>query len=202
MSETSVEDEEEKSGGGLLKIILIVLVVLLLMVGTAVGTMFATGFFDEKPESEDPEAALLAAEAEMEETEEQLASAQQGPKTAEIDQKFVISYYKFEDAFQVNLKGSKKMMQAKLGVSTHFDNDIMFAEGDGAPGWIPKHLIGIRAAILKLLRNVAAVKFETQEGETEVLEEIRMVINEQLEKHEKTTSAPIEEVYFTELIVQ
>ena len=201
MSETSVEDDEEKSGGGLLKIILIVLVVLLLMVGTAVGTMFATGFFDEKPESEDPEAALLAAEAEMEETEEQLASAQ-GPKTAEIDQKFVISYYKFEDAFQVNLKGSKKMMQAKLGVSTHFDNDIMFAEGDGAAGWIPKHLIGIRAAILKLLRNVAAVKFETQEGETEVLEEIRMVINEQLEKHEKTTSAPIEEVYFTELIVQ
>ena len=78
----------------------------------------------------------------------------------------------------------------------------MFAEGDGAAGWIPKHLIGIRAAILKLLRNVAAVKFETQEGETEVLEEIRMVINEQLEKHEKTTSAPIEEVYFTELIVQ
>ena len=201
MSETSVEDEEEKSGGGLLKIILIVLVVLLLMVGTAVGTMFATGFFDEKPESEDPEAALLAAEAEMEETEEQLASAQ-GPKTAEIDQKFVISYYKFEDAFQVNLKGSKKMMQAKLGVSTHFDNDIMFAEGDGAAGWIPKHLIGIRAAILKLLRNVAAVKFETQEGETEVLEEIRMVINEQLEEHEKTTAAPIEKVYFTELIVQ
>ena len=50
MSETSVEDDDEKSGGGLLKIILIVLVVLLLMVGTAVGTMFATGFFDEKPE--------------------------------------------------------------------------------------------------------------------------------------------------------
>ena len=201
MSETSVEDDDEKSGGGLLKIILIVLVVLLLMVGTAVGTMFATGFFDEKPESEDPEAALLAAEAEMEETEEQLASAQ-GPKTAEIDQKFVISYYKFEDAFQVNLKGSKKMMQAKLGVSTHFDNDIMFAEGDGAAGWIPKHLIGIRAAILKLLRNVAAVKFETQEGETEVLEEIRMVINEQLEQHEKTLSEPIKDVFFSSLIVQ
>jgi flagellar FliL protein len=201
MSETSTEDEEEKSGGGLLKIILIALVVLLLMVGTAVGTMFATGFFDEKPESEDPEAALQDIEAEIEETDGQVAAVQ-GPKTAEIDQKFVISYYKFEDAFQVNLKGSKKMMQAKLGVSTHFDKDIMFADGDGEAGWIPKHLIGIRAAILKLLRNVAAAKFETQDGETEVLEEIRMVINEQLETHEKTTSAPIEEVYFTELIVQ
>ena len=201
MSETSTEDEEEKSGGGLLKIILIALVVLLLMVGTAVGTMFATGFFDEKPESEDPEAALQDIESEIEETDGQVTAAK-GPKTAEIDQKFVISYYKFEDAFQVNLKGSKKMMQAKLGVSTHFDNDIMFADGDGEAGWIPKHLIGIRAAILKLLRNVPAAKFESQDGETEVLEEIRMVINEQLEKHEKTTSAPIEEVYFSELIVQ
>lgn len=54
MSETAVDAEEEKKGGGLVKIILIVIAVLLLVVGTAVGTMFATGFFDEKPENEDP----------------------------------------------------------------------------------------------------------------------------------------------------
>ena len=49
MSETAVDAEEEKKGGGLVKIILIVVAVLLLVVATAVGTMFATGFFDEKP---------------------------------------------------------------------------------------------------------------------------------------------------------
>ena len=42
----------------------------------------------------------------------------------------------------------------------------------------------------------------TDEGQQELLEELRLVINENLEKYEKTTSAPIEEVYFTELIIQ
>jgi len=198
MSDVEVDTEEEKSGGGLIKIILIVVAALLLIVVTAVGTMFATGFFDEKPE--DPEATLQDLETELEETEEIVAGP--GPKTAEIEQKFLISYYTFADAFQVNLKNSKKVMQAKLGVSTYFDEDTMFQDEDGAQGWIPRHLVGIRASVLKVLRNVSADKIESESGEMEVLEEVRMVINEHLEKHEKTTSAPIEEVYFTELIVQ
>ncbi|HCC45678.1 MAG TPA: hypothetical protein DEQ32_14835 [Gammaproteobacteria bacterium] len=200
MSEAAVDTEEEKSGGGLIKIILIVVAVLLLMVATAVGTMFATGFFDEKPENEDPEVALQDLEAELEQTDEIVAGP--GPKTAEIEQKFLISYYTFTDAFQVNLKSSKKVMQAKLGVSTYFDEATMFEDEEGSQGWIPRHLVGIRASILKVLRNVSAEKIETESGEMEVLEEVRMVINEHLEKHEKTTSAPVEEVYFTELIVQ
>jgi flagellar FliL protein len=201
MSETDVEDGEEKKGGGLIKIILIVVVVLLLMVGTAVGTMFATGFFDEKPADEDPETALQDIESEIEETEGQIAAAP-GPKTAEIEQKFLISYYTFEDAFTVNLKGSKKVMQVKLGVSTYFDKDTMFKADEGYEGWIPRHLLGIRAAILKVLRGVTADRIEGPNGEAEVLEELRMVINEQLEKYEKTTAAPVEEVYFTEFLVQ
>ena len=170
------------------------------MVGTALGTMFATGFFDEKPENEDPEVALQDLETELEQTDEIVAGP--GPKTAEIEQKFLISYYTFTDAFQVNLKSSKKVMQAKLGVSTYFDEATMFEEEEGSQGWIPRHLVGIRASILKVLRNVSAEKIESESGEMEVLEEVRMVINEHLEKHEKTTSAPVEEVYFTELIVQ
>ena len=59
MSDIDEGTEDEAGGGGLIKIILIVVVVLLLMVGTAVGTLFATGFFDEKSESEDPETCLL-----------------------------------------------------------------------------------------------------------------------------------------------
>ena len=200
MSEAAVDTEEEKSGGGLIKIILIVVAVLLLMLATAVGTMFATGFFDEKPENEDPEVALQDLETELEQTEEIVAGP--GPKTAEIEQKFLISYYTFTDAFQVNLKSSKKVMQAKLGVSTYFDEATMFEDEEGSQGWIPRHLVGIRASILKVLRNVSAEKIESESGEMEVLEEVRMVINEHLEKHEKTTSAPVEEVYFIELIVQ
>jgi flagellar basal body-associated protein FliL len=200
MSDAEEGTGEERSGGGAIKIILIVVAALLLMLVTAFGTMFATGFFDQKPENEDPEVALQELEGELDETDEIVAGPV--PKTAEIEQKFLISYYTFEEAFQVNLKNSKKVMQAKLGVSTYFDEETMFQDGDGAQGWIPRHLVGIRASILKVLRNVSAEKIESESGEVEVLEEVRMVINEQLEKHEKTTSAPIEEVYFTELIVQ
>jgi len=193
--------EDEAGGGGLIKIILIVVVVLLLMVGTAVGTLFATGFFDEKSESEDPETALEDMESEIEATEGLLTSTPVA-KTAEIDQVFVISYYTFLDAFQINLKNSKKVMQAKFGVSTHLDEDIMFDEEEGSEGWIPKHLVGVRAAMLKVLRNTTEEKLDSAEGEAEILEELRLVINEHLERYEKTTAAPIEEVYFTELIVQ
>ena len=201
MTEAAIEEEEEQKGGGLVKIILIVLVVLLLMVATAVGTMFATGFFSEPEEGQDPDETLEEFEAEIEETEGQIEVAP-GPMTAEIEQKFLISYYTFEEAFTVNLKGSKKVMQAKLGVSTYFDKDTMFNAEEGAEGWIVRHLVGIRAAIGRVLRNVTDEKIKAVGGEAEVLEEVRLVINEQLERHEKTTSAPIEEVYFTELIVQ
>ena len=52
--ETDVEEEEGGGKGGLVKIILIVLGVLLLVAITIVGTLFAVGFFDEKPPEEDP----------------------------------------------------------------------------------------------------------------------------------------------------
>ena len=112
MSDVEVETEEEKSGGGLIKIILLVVAALLLIVATAVGTMFATGFFDEKPENEDPEVALQDLETELEETDELVAGP--GPKTAEIEQKFLISYYTFADAFQVNLKNSRKVCKTLI----------------------------------------------------------------------------------------
>ena len=56
--------------------------------------------------------------------------------------------------------------------------------------------------MLKVLRNTTEEKLDSVEGEAEILEELRLVINEHLERYEKTTAAPIEEVYFTELIVQ
>ena len=41
-------EEEAPSKGGLIKIILMVLVVLLIAVGSAMGALFFTGFFEEK----------------------------------------------------------------------------------------------------------------------------------------------------------
>ena len=53
MSEVETEDAEGGKGG-ILKILLIVVAVLVLVAGSILGTLFFTGFFDEKPVDEDP----------------------------------------------------------------------------------------------------------------------------------------------------
>ena len=200
MSETDIEEEEGGGKGGILKIVLIVVGALLLVALTIVGTLFATGFFTEKSPEEDPEVVLEEMEAELDQTAEGMGGP--SPLTAEIEQKFLISYYVFADAFTVNLKGSRKVMQAKIGLSTYYDEPTMFNEEEGAEGWVPRHLVGIRAEILKVLRTTTEDQLATSESEKLLSEEIRMVVNETLEKYEKTTATPIEEAYFTEFIIQ
>jgi flagellar basal body-associated protein FliL len=100
------------------------------------------------------------------------------------------------------VNGSKKVLQVKVGVSTYHDKDTLFNEEEGQEGWVPRHLIGIRAQILKVLRSVTLEELQALDGQDNLLEEIKLVINETLEKYEKTTAAPIEEAYFSEFIVQ
>ena len=122
--------------------------------------------------------------------------------SADIEQKFLISYYNFIDPFTVNVSGSKKVLQVKIGLSTYHDKDTLFNEEEGTEGWIPRHLIGIRAQVLKVLRRVTLEELQAMDGQDNLLEEIKLVINETLEKYEKTTATPIEEAYFSEFIVQ
>ena len=200
MSETDIEEDEGGGKGGILKIVLIVFGALLLVALTIIGTLFATGFFSEKTPEEDPEVVFEDMEAELDQTAEGMGGP--SPLTAEIEQKFLISYYVFADPFTVNLKGSRKVMQAKIGLSTYYDEPTMFSEEEGTEGWVPRHLVGIRAEILKVLRMTTEDQLAAPESEKQLLEEIRMVVNETLEKYEKTTAAPIEEAYFTEFIIQ
>ena len=200
MSEVETEDTEGGKGG-ILKILLIVVAVLVLVAGSILGTLFFTGFFDEKPVDEDPEVTLQEMEAEMQDTDAALAVSP-GPMSADIEQKFLISYYNFTDPFTVNVNGSKKVLQVKIGISTYHDKDTLFNDEEGTEGWVPRHLIGIRAQILKVLRSVRLEKLQALDGQDNLLEEIKLVINETLEKYEKTTASPIEEAYFSEFIVQ
>ncbi len=200
MSEVDGEDSGEGKGG-ILKILLIAVLVLVLMAGSIVGTLFFTGFFDEKPAEEDPETTLQEIEAEIEDTEAAMVDSL-GPMSADIEQKFLISYYNFLDPFTVNVNGSKKVLQVKIGVSTYYDKETLFSEEEGTEGWVPRHLIGIRAQILKSLRRVTLAELQATDGQDNLLEEIKLVINETLEKYEKTTASPIEEAYFSEFIVQ
>ena len=82
-------EESEGSSGGLLKVILIVIGAILLIAVTVGTTLFFSGFFEPKSEA-DPETVLEEMEEEIEQTEADLAGP--GPKTAEIEEVFLISY--------------------------------------------------------------------------------------------------------------
>jgi flagellar basal body-associated protein FliL len=53
-----------------------------------------------------------------------------------------------------------------------------------------------------VLRSVRLEELQALDGQDNLLEEVKLVINETLEKYEKTTASPIEEAYFSEFIVQ
>ena len=201
-----VEPEEGSgSGGGMLKIILVVLLVLLVGVGSVLGTLFFVGFFDEKPEGEQAEEAIAALEEEIEETEN--AGAME-TKTLEIDNKFQVSYFTIPDNFTVNVKSSKKVMQVGLSLATHFDHDDMFDEEASAldpnliNGLVPRHMVAIKASMLKELRSVTEDELNKPNGEEELLENLRMSVNAVLERHEKLTTDAITQVYINSFVMQ
>ena len=105
-------EEEAPSKGGLIKIILIILIVLLVAVGSALGALFFTGFFDEK-EADAAEEAIAELEAEIEGTD-----AMQMPETVSKDvveeEKFKPTYKDFPQPFVANIVGSRKVMQVTL----------------------------------------------------------------------------------------
>lgn len=78
MADEEIEVEGKKKSP-LIKIIVIVVVALLLLVGTAVGTMFVTGFFDKKDTS--------AAEQALKDLEKGAAEAKGAASDASAPQK-------------------------------------------------------------------------------------------------------------------
>lgn len=205
MAEVEDIESEEKSGGGMLKIILIILLVLVVGLGSVLGTLFFVGFFDEKPEGEQAEEAIAALEQEIEETED---SGSLEAKKLEIDQKFQVSYFSIPDNFTVNVKSSKKVMQVGFSIATHFDYGDMFDEEASAldanliNGLIPRHMVAIKAAMLRELRSITEDELNKPNGEEELLENLRMTINSVLEKHEKLTTDAISEVFITSFVMQ
>ena len=149
-------------------------------------------------EEMEAEMSLEEIEAEIEETDALLSGLNPGSTYSDIQ----ISFYNFTDPFTVNINGSKKALQVSIGVSTFHDKDALFSEEEGAEGLIPRNLVGIRGDIMKVLRSVSIETLQELDGQDNLLEKIKVAINETLEKQEKTNVSFIDEAYFTEFMVQ
>ena len=188
-----VEDVEASGGkGGLIKIILIVLLVLIVAIGSALGSLFVTGFFDA-PEEDAAEQAIAELEAEIENTE----AAQQPEKVAKEtpeEEKFKPAYHSFSAPFVANVMNSRKVLQVSLAIMTYYDERVITA--------ITTHELAITSAILDRLRMISETEIKEPEFRRELAEDLTLEINEVLEKFEEFKFAGVEEVYFTGFVVQ
>jgi len=192
MADEEIEVEGKKKSP-LIKIIVIALVALLLLVGTAVGTMFVTGFFDKK----DTLAAEQALKAMEEAASDPKAGAsdntpQKKAKESPELERFEKSYMELEKPLVSNLTGTRKVIQLNAAIMTHYDERV-FKNAK-------KHEFALRSVALDVMRQMTEADLAKPEFRKELAAKIREEMNALLQKYEDFGG--IEEVYFTSFVVQ
>ncbi len=186
------EVEEKKSKGGLVKIILFVLGGIVLMaIGLGVGyLLFNSG---QPNPSEEIEAII---ERKMEEAEAAEASADNASKkkvskeTPE-QENFVTIYYEFPGTFTTNLRGSRKMLQVGIGVSTQYDDTVMMN--------VESHELALRSTILGVLSEFGEEDIQGTSGKAALSSALKEGINNKLILLENFGG--VEEVLFTSFVL-
>ena len=184
--------EEPSSKGGLIKTILIILIVLLVAVGSALGALFFTGFFEGK-EADAAEEAIAELEAEIEGTDA-MQTPEAVSKEVVEEEKFKPTYKDFPQPFVANIVGSRKVMQVTLAVMTYY--------GEKVTAKVDEHEFAIRSAVLDRLRLVSEAELREENFRRDLQEELALIMNETLEQFESYNFAAIESVYFIGFVVQ
>ena len=199
-------ETEGKKKSPILKILLLVIGVIILLAGTVFGTLFATGFFDEKP-AVSAEEALEGAEGEA--LEGRTAAANVGgegagerrgppPDVQRVTRqspertRFEFRYHEVDREFLVNLTNSRRVMQVQIALMTRYDQRVF----DN----FMKHEFAIRSVTLDVMRQATEADTAAPDFRVRLAENIREAMNAKLEEFEDFGG--IEEVYFTTFVIQ
>lgn len=186
------EDSGTPTKKPIVKILLIALLALIVLAGAVGGTLFAVGFFD--PEV-DAESAITA----MEDAENSDSTAAEGADDEEQhDNKTAIegeqTYFEIKPEFLSNLYNSQRMIQVQIAVMLTENEDATLVEQ------IQEHAFPVRSSLLKVLSEQREDRVPTDGFRDNLAVELRDTINDVLES--RIGSRDIQEVYFTEFIVQ
>ena len=187
------EKEEAPKKGGLMKILMMSLGAIAL-IGVGVGT----GYFLFGGKPADPSAEIEEIiERKMKEAEEAKAAEEAenlGPQKKEAPEveKFITTYYEFPGSFTTNLRGSRKFLQAGIGVSTQYD--------DGVITNVEDHQLSLRSSILAVMSEFSEQDIEGKSGRDALAKAIAAELNTNLEELEGFGG--IENVYFTSFMLQ
>ena len=193
MADEEIEVEGKKKSP-LIKIIVIALVAILLLVGTVVGTLFVTGFFDKKDTVAAEEALknLESGAANKAGASAADAAPQKVAKESPELQRFENSYMELEKPLVSNLTNTRKVIQLNLAIMTHYDERV-FKNAK-------KHEFALRSVALDVMRQMTEADLAKPEFRKDLAAKIREEMNAVLQKYEDFGG--IEEVYFTSFVVQ
>jgi len=181
MAEEKEEDEIVEEGGGKKKkMIMIIGGVVALAIAAGAGLYF-TGFFEDEPVPEVEKTA--SAESGAEEAEEQSDDADADAETL---------YHEMKPPFMVNFsKGNIRVLKVTLS---------LMAKAEKTVEAVKLHDPVIRNNILMLLSSEDLNVLKTADGKAKLQASIKEEINKVLA--ERKTSSKVEEVFFTELVMQ
>ena len=192
MADEQVDGQEEGKKGGLIKIVLLVVGIVFVVMLTIGLTLYFTGFFDPGP-TEAAEEQIQALESEAAQAAEQVS---QQPAKIQLEapavEKFETVYYELDREFLANVADSRKVMQIKLAIMTHYDEQVIAN--------IEKHVFAVRSEVLDIMRQATEADLTSADFRMNLAENIRIAMNATLEEVEDFGG--IEKVYFVEFIVQ
>lgn len=221
MAEEEVEQEGGKKGG-IVKIIIFAVIGILVLALTVFATLFLSGFFEDDP-ADQVEQTLDELEKQAEKKESDSKSSKSEESNSEEDAAenveceegedcpeesgppkrvareiptggagYVQTYHELTRPFIANLSNSKKVMQITIAVMTQYEAQV--TEN------VDKHEFAIRSVVLDIMRQVSDSDITQPDFRVELAERVRLGINSVLERWENFGG--IEEVYFTEFVIQ
>ena len=193
-------DEELEAGEGgkkspILAYILIGVGVVVALAITVLATMYFVGYFD--PDSaERIEATVQQLEMDAEEARARAEELAKGPSKETLDSpeltRFENTYMEIERPLVANIVNSRKVMQIKVAIMTHYDDRVVAN--------MEKHEFAIRSEMLDVMRKIDETRISEPNFRSDLAEQLKIAVNSVLERYEDFGG--VEEVMFTEFVVQ
>jgi len=195
MADEEVDTGEESKKSPIVGYILIGVGVVVAMAITVLATMYFVGYFD--PDSaERIEETVQQLEMDAAEARQRAEELAKGPSKETLDSpeltRFENTYMEIERPLVANIVNSRKVMQIKVAIMTHYDDRVVAN--------MEKHAFAIRSEMLDVMRKIDDARLAEPNFRADLAEQLKIAVNSVLEKYEDFGG--VEQVLFTEFVVQ
>ena len=195
MADEEVDTGDENKKSPIVGYILIGVGVVVAMAITVLATMYFVGYFD--PDSaERIEETVQQLEMDAAEARQRAEELAKGPSKETLDSpeltRFENTYMEIERPLVANIVNSRKVMQIKVAIMTHYDDRVVAN--------MEKHAFAIRSEMLDVMRKIDDARPAEPNFRADLAEQLKIAVNSVLEKYEDFGG--VEQVLFTEFVVQ